>query len=138
MSAPETAFQAAVVAALKSDAALIAEYGGTPRVYDRFPAQESRAYPDIGISEVQVVDLEDDCHLMSEVFQTTHIWSRAIGQVEAKRIGGIVRVALNRPFAIDGFRIVSWQFVNAQYMPDPDELTTHGIVQHRYELEPTA
>lgn len=137
MSDPSLALQAAIVAALKGSAdltALLAE-----RIYDRVP--EAARFPYMSYGEDQVAEADADggtCLIEGfEVFVTLHVWSRAVGRAEAKRIGGAVRATLhNRALPVSGFALHEFEHISTDYFTDPDGLTTHGVCQFRALIDP--
>ncbi|HWA22328.1 MAG TPA: DUF3168 domain-containing protein [Caulobacterales bacterium] len=135
---PGPALQKAIVAALRAGPELIEQFrGATPRVYDSIP--NPAVFPYIQVGEDQTLnDGEDDgeCLAGSEVFCTIHVWSRAVGKVEAKLICGAIREALSATLAVEGQRVVVSQFRDVRILTDPDGLTAHGVYTHRFLLEP--
>ena len=120
--------QKAIVAALKR--ASIA--GG--RVYDSIPA--GATFPYVEVAEEQTIDDGDQCADMFDVFTDIHVWSRAVGKVEAKQIGEAVRSAITAPLTVEDYSVILHEFDNARIMTDPDGLTSHGILTFRFLLQP--
>lgn len=126
MADPSLALQGAINTKLRADVTAV---GG--RVLDRVPA--GVAFPYIEIGDFQTVDDGAQCHDGVEVFVTLHIWSRAVGQVEAKTIAGAVRGSLHEADLDLG---AAWQFLeiahqDTRYLKDPDGVTTHGVCTFR-------
>jgi hypothetical protein len=92
MSDPSLAMQKAVVARLKATAGVTALVG--QRIYDRVPQDATFPYVEIGDFQ-SVDDSAPPCVDGCEVFIEIQVWSRAVGQVEAKQIASAVRAALN-------------------------------------------
>lgn len=143
MKDPSLPVQAAVYAALTGSAALATAFGGPPRVFDRVPVDAAgrvtAAFPYVAIGEDQVTSEADACHDASSIFVTVHVWSRAVGKVEAKTIMAAAIDALDTPLAPTGFKVVT-QMVESgpQHFTDADGLTSHSVVTLRYRLGPTA
>jgi hypothetical protein len=135
VSDPSYALQVAMVTALKADNALAAFVG--VRIYDDPPA--SATFPYVQVGEGQVVgDDTEDCGDGSEVFIRTHAWSRAAGFPEVKRIAAEVRRVLKVAPSLSGFDVTVVEFVQSQFLRDPDGLTRHAVVEHRYLITHTS
>jgi hypothetical protein len=137
MSEPSLAIQAAIVAALKNAAAVTAI--ADERVYDKVPAGAQFPYVHYGEDQVQADDYDsDDCLSKGfEVFVTLHVWSRANGKVECKRLGAAVHQAIdNADLTVNGFTVFAFEHQSTNYLTDPDGLTTHGVCQFRVLLDP--
>ena len=137
MSDPSLALQSAIVAALKDSNELTGLVG--ERVYDRVP--EAARFPYINYGEDQVIEADadgGDCLMPGfEVFITIHVWSRAVGRAEAKRIGGAARTALHgAALSVSGFALHECELRSTTYFTDPDGLTTHGVCQFRVLIDP--
>lgn len=89
----DLALQGAIVAALKTNSEMIAEFGGAPRIHDRVP--DPPVFPYVVIKDIEELNLSTDCQGLWELFATVRVWSRAVGRVEARRIGGIAKGALS-------------------------------------------
>lgn len=101
------------------------------RVYDRVP--RSAAYPYVEFGDTQVLDVDEECHQSFEIYQTVHVWSEAVGNVEAMRIVNALREAVRAAQYAGTFTAAGYQFPNVRhestrYLDDPDGLTTHAIV----------
>lgn len=127
---PEEAIQKGVFAALSASTAVKALLGDPPAVFDRVP--ESDPFPRVTIGEDEITPDAEDCLEEVEAFVTVHIWSRAVGKMEAKAIGGAVREALLSAIDVDGFTVTEWRAQQARYFTDRDGLTTHGVIVIRY------
>ncbi|NRP70609.1 hypothetical protein ILFOPFJJ_01490 [Ensifer psoraleae] len=127
---------------LKADSAIMAlAYG----VYDRVPEKpfgpvdaagntEKTAYIVLGETD----DVEDDAECITglEKNTTIHVWSRAVGKVECKRLVDLVRKALHRrPLALTENALVDIWVDTTRVFSDPDGLSTHGVVQVRAVVE---
>src|SRR5690606_6159142 len=101
-----------------------------PRVYDAIPQPEPNeteaAYrkrvrmPYITIGDDQIIDDSTTCEKAWEVFVTVHVWSRAVGRIEAKAIGSAIEETLDTALTIDGFVVKEHELRDARYPTDPD------------------
>lgn len=126
MADASLALQGAINLRLRAEIAAVGE-----RVFDRVPADV--AFPYIELGEFQTLDDGAQCHDAQELFATLHVWSRAVGQVEAKTIAGAVRGALHEAELDLG---VAFQFLeiahqDTRYLKDPDGLTSHAVLTFR-------
>jgi hypothetical protein len=129
---PSVAVQGALVSRLKAE---IGSVSG--RVHDRAP--QDVAFPHLQVGEIQIVDDGVDCLEAVEVFATIHVWSRAVGSVEARTIAGACRAALHGwlpDLAAAGWRCVDHLHRDTRVMGDPDGKTTHGILVFRLLVDP--
>lgn len=132
---PDEALQVAVFSALSSNAAVLAALGGADaarRIYDDPPSKYVLPY--ITLGEIEIND-DTNCGPAWEAFVTTHVWSEKVGMAEVKRIGAAVGAALDVQLTIAGFICTDWQFRNRRYFREPDSLTKHGVVLHRYLID---
>ena len=135
MNDPSLALQGAVFAVLS------AALAGVAGVYDRVPldvaGKVAAAFPYVHIGEDHIVADTDQCHDAFDAFAVVHVWSRAVGKVEAKTIMGLVVAALAQNLAMTGFQILTWACVEGpKHMTDLDGLTSHSVVTFRYRLGP--
>lgn len=124
MHDPSAALQKALVARLKSQVPLCAS-----RVFDRTPAKA--VFPFLEIGAAQSVSDDAGCIDGAECTFTLHIWSRAVGAVECRRIADQVASALQDwtpDLETDGFVCVDLACTGIQTLADPDGLTSHGII----------
>ncbi|MGO4339008.1 DUF3168 domain-containing protein [Labrys sp. KB_33_2] len=126
MADPSLALQGVIYPRLQADCPSV-----SGRVYDRPP--QAVVFPYIGLGEVQIVDDSADCIDGVEAFITLHVWSRAVGQVEAKRIASEIHSSLNGAELDLGS---AWQFHliehrSTNYLSDPDGVTTHAVITFR-------
>lgn len=135
---PSLPLQKAVFDALTAEAA--DDFG----VYDRVPTDaagrvQKATFPYAHIGEDHILSEADQCHDASSAFATVHVWSRAVGKVEAKQIMARVCRALDAILAIEGFGIVTHQVVDGpRHMTDLDGLTSHSVVTIRYRMAPVS
>lgn len=119
---PSEPLQAAVIKTLKACGSLAAD-----RVYDRVPA--NRTFPYIVFGNVQVINELIENFSGAEVYVTIDVWSQEVGKTEAQRIGKAVIDALDDvDLSNNDVTVKSCLLDDAQYVPDADGLTTHGIL----------
>lgn len=133
MSEPSDALQGALATLLKATTGG-ADLGVGDRVYDRPPAPERLRFPYIRIGDDQVLGDDDDCEELSQVVSRIHVWSRKGGKVEAKAIAGAVRSKIRgATWALaDGFTVDDVQFIQTQYLDDPDGVSAHAVIEVRF------
>lgn len=136
MTSPARALRGALIAAWKADATVAGLLGS--RLYDRVP--ESVAYPYVAFGQTQVLpDPADDIPNARELYQTIHVWSRAVGSLEAIDIAEALVVAAPKgPLALDGWSLVGLDPGATDIMTDTDGLTTHAVVTLHAFLDPTS
>lgn len=100
-------------------------------IYDRVPTDPFKtktAYISFGAEDSNEDDAE--CITGREVTTQIDVWSRAVGKIECKRIVDLVRRALHRqPLTLTENALVDIWVTLVRVLPDPDGLTTHGVVQ---------
>lgn len=134
MSDPSLALQAAQFSALRASGALPTVVGG--RVHDRVP--DNPAFPYVNVGEGQVLGEDtEDCGDGSEVFSRVHAWSREPGFPQVKAIAAAIRATLKTPLTLAGFTVSVTEYVQTQYLRDPDGLTSHAVVEFRYLITHT-
>jgi hypothetical protein len=136
MSDPALPLQAAIVTALKSGGGIA---GVGARVYDEPPVKA--AFPYVVVGDCHVVGDDNDCADASEVFSQVHAWSRASEPdywSELKTIAGALRDRLRAEPVLAGFIVTVVQFEQVQYLRDPDGLTRHAVIEHRYLITHTS
>lgn len=136
MSEPALELQRAIYQALIASPALNSAMGGTVRAFDRVPPRGA-TFPYLTISEAQLLDdgvaCEDD---MFEAFVDLHVWSRIVGQAEAKTISGIIRAEMMALTLAADWQIKVSRVQATRHMNDPDGLTAHSVITCRFLLEP--
>lgn len=140
------ALQRAIFATLRADADLRTIFGAAPRVFDAVPAPDQNEpeaeyrrrvpMPYITIGDDDIVDDSTTCARAFEATSRVHVWSRAVGRPEAKRIGDRITIALDATLTITGFVCTEHEFRSARYFTDPDGVTTHGVIEHRFLIDP--
>lgn len=130
MSDPSLPMQGAYVARLKSE---VTEIGG--RVYDSIPT--SATFPYYNIGDIQTISDGADCLDATEVFVTLHVWSRAVGKVEIRRLTAAARSALHGWLPVlAGFRVVEHEHRDTRTLDDPDGITSHGVMTFWALIDP--
>lgn len=121
--------QKLILDTLKADAAVMALANG---VYDRVPS--SPWGPDaingyISFGPTDVVDDDADCIRSGEHSVQIDCWSRRPGMVHAKRMVDAVKAALHKQeLTLTENALVDLRVTMRRVVPDPDGLTSHGIV----------
>ena len=133
---PSAPMQTAVFAALSNSTRLWDLIGNPARIYDDVP--DTPTFPYVTIPDAHVVDDYADGIVGSEIYVDVHVWSRALGHIEAKQIASAVRSAMCAILNPAGHVVVVFEFVSTRHMTDPDGVTAHSIVTVRYSTEPTA
>ena len=135
MSEPSLELQRAIYQALIASTPLKSAMGGAVRAYDRVPPAPS--FPYLTLSEAQLLDDGVACEdNMFEAFVDLHVWSRTVGQAEAKTISGIVRSEMMALTLATDWQIKVSRVQAIRYLNDPDGLTAHSIITCRFLLEP--
>lgn len=128
MSDPALDTLAAFVAALKAEPSVAAIVGD--RVYDRVPQRVQ--YPCLQVRDIQVMADDAECVDGFEIFADVHIWSRAYGTPEARRLCSAVHTALhNATLTLATYSVVEIRHQSTRVLDDPDGETSHGIVTFR-------
>jgi hypothetical protein len=141
MSDPALALQNAVEVALRGSATLKTAMGlQTVRLYT-MSAPVNAPYPYVIIGEDQVLDDATECADSSEAITTVHAWSRvgadvSASRAQAKAMAGAIRTILKNLSDVTGFDVVLADFESARHLTDPDSLTAHSVVSHRFLLDP--
>lgn len=141
MSDPAVALQNAMEVALRASAALKAAMGlSTVRLYT-MSAPTGASFPYVVIGEDQILDDSTECLESSEAITTVHVWSRVDGDVaasrtQAKAMAGAVRSELKALSGVSGFVVTLADFEASRHLTDPDGLTSHAVVNHRFLLDP--
>jgi hypothetical protein len=116
-------------------AALMPVEGVGARVYDAVP--DDRAFPYVTIGAAQTIPARAECVDGTESFVDVHIWSREVGSIEAKVIGGRVLLALHdASLELEGHRLIAIRFTGSRVFRDPDGITTHGVYSFRVLSQP--
>jgi hypothetical protein len=136
-SGPDLELQIAMVAVLVANTDLKSLIGSTPRIYQDVPATPT--FPYVTIGEAQTVPDLAECIDGSEIFPVFHIWSRASGFTEAKKISATIWAALNGAtltLSQNKCVLLERDGVGDQAMRDPDGTTKHIASHYRAVCEP--
>lgn len=133
MASPSVSLGGKVQSTLKANAGVTTLVSS--RVYDRVPA--STIFPYITVDMTDLVEDDDGCgkHWLCTV--TVHAWSRSGNSLEARKINGAVRAALDTITAVTDYAINYSQFRQERNLDDPDGLTNHGVVVYEFALAET-
>lgn len=119
---------------LTGTAGVMALAGG---VYDRVPTDPYKtktAYVSFGPSDV--VDDSADCIISGEHTFQLDVWSKAVGQVEAKRLVDLIYGALHeQSLELTENALAEIRVDFRRVFVDPDGLTTHGVVTVTASIE---
>ncbi|MDW9792119.1 DUF3168 domain-containing protein [Sinorhizobium meliloti] len=119
---------------LTGTAGVMALAGG---VYDRVPADPYKtktAYVSFGPSDV--VDDSADCIISGEHTFQLDVWSKAVGQVEAKRLVDLIyRTLHEQELQLTENALAEIRVDFRRVFVDPDGLTTHGVVSVTARIE---
>ncbi|ABF71264.1 p012 [Rhizobium phage 16-3] len=119
---------------LTGTAGVMALAGG---VYDRVPADPYKtktAYVSFGPSDV--VDDSADCIISGEHTFQLDVWSKAVGQVEAKRLVDLIYNALHeQSLELTENALAEIRVDFRRVFPDQDPLITHGVVTVTASIE---
>lgn len=131
MTAPTLELQAAIVAAVEADTALMALVTG---IYDRVPDDcwgSDQGFISFGSEDD---DIESGCIDLQRVSLPLHVWSRRTGRVHCKHILHELRRVM-RGLATAENPIVAMSDPTGQVYQDPDGLTTHGFLRYEITME---
>ncbi|MAS08210.1 MAG: hypothetical protein CL534_26450 [Ahrensia sp.] len=127
--------QAAIVAALKADAEIVAMLGDAERVLDRVPPE--RDFPFVAIGRTSVQDWSTDDHAGGEHLVTLRCWSRATSRAEVLAIAERMTVALAALEGVTGeTRIVSFEPVTSDHGYEPADRAWRATLRFRALTEP--
>lgn len=126
------ALQAAMMAALKSDPALVALTGG--RIHDGAP--QGAALPYVALADAAALDWDTASEEGTEHFATLVTRSDAGGRRQALEIiGAVVAVLDEADLPLDGHRLVNLRVEAADTRRETDERTWRGRVRLRAVTE---
>lgn len=136
MANPDLELQGAIVARLKARAGLTAKVA--QRIYDRPPTNAPFPYVEYG--ESQVIRDDVGCLKSNLIYVTIHVWSQYSGGFkELKEIIHEVVEALDEaPLVLPSHRLISIARQDTRHFKDPDEVTTHGVVEFVARVETPA
>lgn len=125
------ALQGAIVAALKADNAVKAIVG--TRVFDVVTALALMPY--ISLGEDQVLPDGSECFDGYEIRSTLHLWSRAVGFPEVKRLAAAVDDALGDELVVPGHHVIACGVTDTRFLRDPDGLTSRAVLSLQTLIE---
>ncbi|TBC01425.1 DUF3168 domain-containing protein [Rhizobium ruizarguesonis] len=119
---------------LRASTAIMALAGG---VYDRVPAdpyKDKTAY--ISFGPADVVDDGADCSVSGTHSFQLDVWSKAVGQVEAKNIVDLIYRTLHEAeLALSVNALAEIRVDFRRVFTDSDGLTTHGVASVTASIE---
>lgn len=134
MISPSLEIQGLIVSTLNANAAVMALVNG---VYDSVPENPwgtKLGYISLGPEDNNVDDA--DCVNGWEMFHQIDVWSRKPGRVHAKQICAAVKAAFHHAnLTLTDNALVSIECVFERILKDPDQQTTHGVMQFRIAAE---
>lgn len=132
---PSVPLQRALFETLTSSQDIENAMGGDVRAYDRVPTNPT--FPYLTFADAQLIDDGNTCNDDAfEVFIDVHVWSRDVGQVQAKDIAAAVRTAVKDGFLVPGWIMTSITVQTIRHFMDQDGLTAHGVVTLRILIQP--
>jgi len=127
--------QAAIVAALKADTALVALLGDADRVLDRVPPE--RDFPFVAIGRTSIQDWSTDDRTGGEHLVSLRAWSRATSRAEVLAIAERMTAALEGLAGVQGeTRIVSFEPVSSDHGYEPADRAWRAVLRFRSLTEP--
>ena len=123
---------------LSSDAALIAELGEPPSIFDRPPPR--RALPAVYLGRIEASDWSTDDGPGRAFVATIHIYARGPNRGALYAIAGRVsaRVPAAAPAVAGATRIVLATPLSAAYAHERGQAAFHGTLRLRFLCEPAA
>ncbi|MEJ8308810.1 DUF3168 domain-containing protein [Agrobacterium larrymoorei] len=136
MASPDLELQGAIVARLKARTALTAIVA--QRIYDRPPTNAPFPYVEYG--ESQVIRDDVTCFKANLIYVTIHVWSQYSGGFKELKevINEVVEALDDAPLVLPSHRLVSLTRQDTRHFKDPDEVTTHGVVEFVARVETPA
>lgn len=128
---PSLDLQGAVVKALKADAGVKAIVGAG--VFDTVARKPDGSpnvpFPYIALGDTQMLPEFAECTDAATNFVALHLWSRAVGFPEVKRLGAAVIKALHdTTLTLASGTLQSLLLNSSHYLRDPDGLTSHAVL----------
>lgn len=118
--------QKAIVARLKAASAVTSIVG--QRIYDRAP--QNVTFPYLRLMDVSSVPFDAEALRGRDMLLQISVFSRAVGRVEARQVMAAINEALHRrDLELEAGVVVLCRVSSARDMADPDDVTTHGIVE---------
>lgn len=129
--------QAAIVAALRADAALSTLTGGEARILDVVPPEQ--AFPYVAIGKTTTQDWSTDDRPGEDHIVTLRCWSRATSRDEALAMADRASAALEGIEGVHGAtRIVSFRPVSSDHGYEPADRAWRAVLRFRALSEPAA
>lgn len=126
MANPDLELQGGVYELLSSDLGVKNAVGDG--VYDAVP--EGADFPYITLGEDQFLRADATCIQAGDIYLTLHAWSREVGFVEVKMVAGCVVDALHHAeIPLPTYRLVSINHQRTRTFRDPDEQTSHAVIE---------
>lgn len=124
---PQAELQKLLFETVTGTAAIMALSGG---VYDRVPTDPFKGKNSyISFGPTDVVDDGADCVVSGSHSFQLDVWSRAVGQVEAKRIVDLLHKTLHEAeLEMTDNALAEIRVDFRRVFPDSDPLITHGVV----------
>lgn len=127
--------QAAVIAALNADAALVALLGDAELILDHVPAE--RTFPFVAVGRTAARDWSTDDRAGEEQLITLRCWSRETGRAEVLALAERVTAALSLLAGVAGdTRIVAFLPVTNDHGYEPADLAWRATLRFRAFTEP--
>lgn len=125
----EFALQQALYSLFRNDPDVQALIGG--RVYDEIPT--NAAFPYVQLGESQAIDDDTECAHRLEVTFDVHVWSRATGFPQARKIAAALRTAVRDAMnagtlTLNGAELQELRHEQSRMLRDPDGKTSHGVL----------
>lgn len=138
MSSPIFEFHKAIRSALTTSVAVTSMIAA--RIYK--PAPQNVIFPYVLIGDADASDAGYECgEDAAELALDLHVYSRAGGDEEAKRIVAAIHTVFHMPDSFPSMA-VGWEFMSLSVsaircFQDPDGRTTHGVVTVEALIHPT-
>lgn len=128
------AVQAALITALRTDAALTALLG-EDAVHDGAP--RGAAFPHVALADLASLDLSDSGGEGAEHYATFLVWSRQGGRRESLEILGAMTAVLDHgDLALTGHHLVNLRVERTEARRESDARTWRGLMRLRAVTEP--
>ena len=136
MTSAVAELQAAIYAALASDAALTGLLGGV-RVYDHAPANVP--FPYVTFGRTSVYDWGTGTESGTEQLVSLHVWSKGRGKKETHELVEAIGARIHDAgLALDGHALVNLRLEFSDVIFDEDLDVHHGVLRFRAITEPAA
>ena len=128
--------QAAMVAALKADAELVALLGGAERILDRVPPELE--FPFVAIGRTSAQDWSTDDREGTEHLVTIRCWSRVKSRSEVLALAQRVTTALLSSLegSFGDTRVVSFRIISNDHGYEPFDRAWRAVLRFRALTEP--